>query len=166
MMSLERQKVIPLHLQGMNVVEGADASFARRKLQLRTKLETVVAECESKIKTLQLYDSKMKVIDSGKYFAFHSLLSNDTSWKLLFDCGLTCNFVINEKINHLYLCFNLVISDLDTLEQWITGSCDLLTGNMGENASLLQSVKQLDSELSVQKTHLTVRHQLISCSLN
>ena len=49
----------------MKVVEGADASFARRKLQLRTKLETVVAECDSKIKTLQLYDSKMKVIDSG-----------------------------------------------------------------------------------------------------
>ena len=50
----------------MKVVEGADATFTRRKLQLRTKLETVVAECESKIKTLKLYESKLKTIEGGE----------------------------------------------------------------------------------------------------
>mgnify|MGYP006957683265 FL=1 len=48
------------------MVEGADATFARRKLQLRTKLETVVAECDSKIKSLQLYESKIKTIEGGE----------------------------------------------------------------------------------------------------
>ena len=57
---------LPHLLQSINVIEGGDASFSRRKLQLRTKLETVMAECESKIKTLQLYESKLKTIESGK----------------------------------------------------------------------------------------------------
>ena len=52
----------------MNMGNGADASFNRRKLQLRTKLDTVQAECESKVKTLLLYEGKMKAFEAGEIF--------------------------------------------------------------------------------------------------
>ena len=45
---------------------------------------------------------------------------------------------------------------MNALEQWISTSCDTLSGNLGENESLLESVKVLDSEVSVQKTHIVV----------
>ena len=50
----------------MKVSDAGDATFTRRKLQLRTKLDTVTAECESKIKTLCVLESKIKAISSGK----------------------------------------------------------------------------------------------------
>ena len=50
----------------MNMADGGDAAFNRRKLQLRTKLETVAAECENKIKTLLLYENKMKALEAGE----------------------------------------------------------------------------------------------------
>ena len=49
-----------------------------------------------------------------------------------------------------------LVPDMNALEEWINTSCDTLAGNLGENATLLESVKLLDGEISVQKTHLVV----------
>ena len=53
------------------MVDVGDASFSRRKVQLRTKLETVLAECESKMKSLSLYENKMVALDQDMALLEH-----------------------------------------------------------------------------------------------
>ena len=195
---------LTLSLQSINVIEGGDASFSRRKLQLRTKLETVMAECESKIKTLQLYESKLKTIESGKSGTYHGCVyAFKIEMKIVWLCTKTLQIprqkemhqllpiaveisylrntelsqfitdsykmsVTKCQLHTLLLLYNTRLKlplDMTGLEQWINTSCDTLSGNLGANSTLLESVKLLDSEISVQKTHLVVSFNKTSCLL-
>eukprot|EP00116_Pleurobrachia_bachei_P001601 sb/3461863/ len=51
-------------LEASQVTDRSDVTFDRRKLQLRTKFDTVQAECESKIKSLLVQESKLNLIDA------------------------------------------------------------------------------------------------------
>ena len=45
---------------------------------------------------------------------------------------------------------------MQLLDEWISESCEILSGDLDENAPSLETVKAIESDLSVQKDHLEV----------